>query len=69
MGWRVTLTDSAVADLEAAVMFLAAYSPAVAERIGLELVEVAARCLSREFRRPAGYTGKQRGTKNRIEAD
>jgi plasmid stabilization system protein ParE len=40
MGWRVTLTDKAEADLEAAVAFLAGYSPAVAERLGLELVEV-----------------------------
>lgn len=40
MGWRVTLTDKAEADLHAAVVFLAGYSPAVAERIGLELVEV-----------------------------
>lgn len=40
MGWRVALTDEAEGDLEAIVAFLARLSPEVAERIGLELVEV-----------------------------
>lgn len=40
MVWRVTLTDKAEEDLEAAVAFLARLSPEVAERIGLELVEI-----------------------------
>lgn len=40
MGWRVALTDEAEGDLEAVVAFLARLSPEVAERIGLELVEV-----------------------------
>ncbi len=40
MVWRVALTDKAEADLEAAVVFLAGFSPEVAERIGLELVEI-----------------------------
>ena len=40
MGWRVTLSDNALEDLEAAVAFLATISPVVAERIGSELVEV-----------------------------
>lgn len=39
MGWRITLTDLAEADLEAAVAFLAGSSPEVAQRIGLELVD------------------------------
>jgi len=40
MVWRVALTDKAEADLEAAVVFLAGFSPEVAARIGLELVEI-----------------------------
>ena len=40
MVWRVALTDKAERDLEVAVAFLAGFSPEVAERIGLELVEV-----------------------------
>ncbi len=40
MVWRVALTDKAEGDLEAAVAFLAGFSPVVAERIGLELVEI-----------------------------
>ena len=40
MGWRVALTDEAESDLEAVVAFLARKSPAAAERIGLELVEL-----------------------------
>ena len=40
MGWHVALTDEAEADLEAVVAFLAAKSPAAAERIGLELVDL-----------------------------
>jgi len=38
MVWRIALTDTAEADLEAAVVFLAQFSPEAAERIGLELV-------------------------------
>ena len=38
MVWRITLTDLAETDLEAAVAFLAQASPEAAERIGLELV-------------------------------
>lgn len=38
MGWQVALTDEADADLGEVVAFLAKKSPAVAERIGLELV-------------------------------
>ena len=40
MVWRIALTDKAEEDLEAAVAFLARFSPEAAERIGLELVEV-----------------------------
>ena len=40
MGWRVALTDEAEADLESVVAFLAQKSPAAAERIGLELVDL-----------------------------
>jgi plasmid stabilization system protein ParE len=40
MVWRVALTDKAENDLEAAESFLAGFSPEVAERIGLELVEI-----------------------------
>jgi plasmid stabilization system protein ParE len=40
MGWRVALTDEAEADLESVVTFLAQKSPAAAERIGLELVNL-----------------------------
>jgi plasmid stabilization system protein ParE len=40
MGWRVTLTEPALADLEELVAFLAKRSPSAAERIGLELVEL-----------------------------
>lgn len=39
MGWRVALTEQANSDLEAAVVFLAAKSPAAAERLGLGLVD------------------------------
>ena len=38
MVWRIALTDTAEADLEAAVAFLSQFSPEAAERIGLELV-------------------------------
>lgn len=41
MGWRVALTDEAEADLESVVAFLAQRSPAAAERIGLELVDLS----------------------------
>ncbi len=40
MGWQVTLTDKALEDLEAVVAFLAMVSPPVAERIGLEIVDL-----------------------------
>ena len=40
MVWRIALTDKAEEDLEAAVAFVAAFSPEAAERIGLDLVEV-----------------------------
>lgn len=40
MGWRVALTDEADADLGNVVAFLAQKSPAAAERIGLELVDL-----------------------------
>lgn len=39
MGGRVTLSEQAEADLEASVRFLAQFSSAAAERIGLELVD------------------------------
>jgi len=38
MGWQVALTETAEADLEAAVAFIARKNSAAAERIGLELV-------------------------------
>ena len=38
MVWRIALTDKAEEDLEAAVAFVAAFSPEAAERIGLDLV-------------------------------
>jgi plasmid stabilization system protein ParE len=38
--YRIALTDTAEADLEAAVAFLAQRSPEAAERIGMELVGV-----------------------------
>jgi plasmid stabilization system protein ParE len=40
MGWQVAITDPADTDLGNAVAFLAQKSPAAAERIGLELVEL-----------------------------
>ena len=40
MGWRIALTDAAEADLGNVVAFLAQKSPAAAERIGLELVDL-----------------------------
>lgn len=40
MGWQVALTEQAEIDLRNAVAFLAKKSPAAAERIGLELVDV-----------------------------
>lgn len=40
MVWRIALTDTAEADLENAVAFLAQLSLESAERIGLELVAV-----------------------------
>jgi len=40
MGWRIALTDAAEADLGSVVAFLAQKSPAAAERIGLELVDL-----------------------------
>lgn len=40
MGWQVALTDEAEADLRNVVAFLAQRSPAAAERIGLELVDL-----------------------------
>lgn len=40
MGWQVALTEQAEIDLEDVVAFLAQKSPAAAERIGLELVDV-----------------------------
>ncbi len=40
MGWQVALTDEADADLRNVVAFLAQKSPAAAERIGLELVDL-----------------------------
>lgn len=39
MGWSVSLTEQADRDLEDAVAFLAASSPAAAERLGLGLVD------------------------------
>ncbi|MFA6286607.1 MAG: type II toxin-antitoxin system RelE/ParE family toxin [Opitutaceae bacterium] len=39
MVWRVALTKQAERDLEEAVAFLAAKSPAAAERLGLGLVD------------------------------
>jgi len=39
MGWRIAITEQAYHDLEAAVAFLAAKSPAAAERLGLGLVD------------------------------
>jgi len=40
MGWQVALTEQAEIDLGDVVAFLAKISPATAERIGLELVDV-----------------------------
>ena len=40
MGWQVALSEAADADLEAVVAFIAKKSPAAAERIGLELVDL-----------------------------
>lgn len=40
MVYRIALTDTAEADLETAVAFLARLSPKAAERIGMELVAV-----------------------------
>ncbi len=40
MGWQVAITDEADADLANIVVFLARRSPAAAERLGLELVEL-----------------------------
>jgi toxin ParE1/3/4 len=40
MGWRIALTDAAEADLGNVVAFLAQKSPAAAERMGLELVDL-----------------------------
>lgn len=40
MGWQVALTDEADADLRNVVTFLAQKSPAAAEQIGLELVDL-----------------------------
>jgi plasmid stabilization system protein ParE len=40
MSWQVAITDEAAADLGNVVAFLAQKSPAAAERIGLELVDV-----------------------------
>ena len=40
MGWRIALTAAAEADLGTVVAFLAQKSPAAAERIGLELVDL-----------------------------
>ena len=40
MGWQVAITDEANADLGNVVAFLAHKSPAAAEGIGLELVEL-----------------------------
>lgn len=40
MGWQVAITDATDADLANIVAFLAQKSPAAAERIGLELVEL-----------------------------
>jgi plasmid stabilization system protein ParE len=40
MVWRIALTETAEADLESAVAFIARSSPEAAERIGLELVTV-----------------------------
>ena len=41
MGYRVGLTEAAQADLGAVVRFRAAQNPAVAERIGHELLDAA----------------------------
>jgi plasmid stabilization system protein ParE len=40
MGWQVALTEEAEEDLGKIVAFLAQKSPAAAERIGLELVDL-----------------------------
>ncbi len=40
MGWQVALTEQAETDLGDVVAFLAKKSPAAAERIGLELVDL-----------------------------
>lgn len=40
MVWRIALTETAEADLESAVAFIARFGPEAAERIGLELVAV-----------------------------
>ena len=39
MGWCIALTEQADRDLEAAAAFLAAKSPAAAERLGIGLVD------------------------------
>lgn len=39
MGWRIALTEQADHDLKATVAFLAAKSPAAAERLGMGLVD------------------------------
>jgi plasmid stabilization system protein ParE len=40
MGWRITLSEQAEADLQAIVEFIARQNPGVAERIGTELVDL-----------------------------
>ena len=40
MGWRITLSDQADADLQAAVEFIASFSAEAAARIGSELVDL-----------------------------
>lgn len=39
MGWRIAITEQAITNLEAAVAFLTAKSPAAAERLGMGLVD------------------------------